>query len=606
MPNVLFVMTGRNVLDWGKSAPIRSLKYGGGAHWPRLAGDASTSQFLVGSLSPTDSEEYLRQRLTTAHGEPAIVHSVRERIVAASEGLPLYLELSAEYYDEVATRSAPPRPDEFGLGLPQLVTRVTRDMDDEERRLLRAAALVRAFDRALLKAAVPSASDASVNRFLLRTFVRRSSAGWLLHSIHETLRDSVREHDTEMPDAWSADEWRETAARIVSALGSRWQQSSGTGALADRPLVIGCFLQAGWLANRYDLAGPWLVDVAYALREMRNTEAFEYLESLSDFTSPEFAATRAACLGVYRRLLGELPAAEGLLRNALSGHLPTAQAERTEVELAEVLLRQNIDDEARTRLERLATPGGSQHRQAAAWLAVLDERHGRFERAAEWARGPHPDEISSEFAENLLGHVLLAAGRFLEAEEQFRTARERAQLRQSLRGELLMLQDEAWAIGFADPIRARPVAQEAYDLSVRFGNESLVARARSRIALSELGTAALADVLDDVRLSYEALDRSGYHSDCVDPLLVQWLASCLSGDRQAAIDASTRLAELVRTYGAHRHMLNVGSWWEEVVFVGERPTRDLEGAAWLDGDDDDVVRHRWLRVLDARRAGGAG
>src|SRR5205807_3330110 len=89
-----------------------------------------------------------------------------------------------------------------------------------DRDLLRAAALVVAFDRDLLASAVPDSRDSTIQRFLLRHFVRSGRQGWLRHSLHEVIRSSVRTYDNVTPDCWSNEEWRKAAVRILEFLGT--------------------------------------------------------------------------------------------------------------------------------------------------------------------------------------------------------------------------------------------------------------------------------------------------------------------------------------------------------------------------------------------------
>ena len=88
MPNVLFVITGRNRLDWADPVRATELDFAGAGRWPHLdAGHASGEprQHLVGYLSATDADAYLVTALTQ-DGHPAISKQIRDRVVAASAG----------------------------------------------------------------------------------------------------------------------------------------------------------------------------------------------------------------------------------------------------------------------------------------------------------------------------------------------------------------------------------------------------------------------------------------------------------------------------------------------------------------------------------------
>jgi len=82
MPNVLFVVTGRERLDWAELEPPTDLDYVGAARWPRLSLRNRTSeprQHLVGFLSPADCDEYLRCALSY-EGAAVMDEAVRARI----------------------------------------------------------------------------------------------------------------------------------------------------------------------------------------------------------------------------------------------------------------------------------------------------------------------------------------------------------------------------------------------------------------------------------------------------------------------------------------------------------------------------------------------
>jgi hypothetical protein len=190
LPNVLLVVTGRNRLTWG-DGHHGAIHYSGANYWPALAADppapfTSMQQRLPG-LTATDADTYLRLRLTR-EGEAAIPAEVRQKIVGASGGVPLYLELSAEYFDQLAADGQAPDPDRFGGTFTEMVIRVMRDLTFEERSLLRASSLVDRFDATLLRAALPEVRDAAIERFFSRPIVQHEDSGWLRRSVNEYIR----------------------------------------------------------------------------------------------------------------------------------------------------------------------------------------------------------------------------------------------------------------------------------------------------------------------------------------------------------------------------------------------------------------------------------
>jgi hypothetical protein len=216
-------------------------------------------------LTAADADTYLRLRLTR-EGEAAIPAEVRQKIVGASGGVPLYLELSAEYFDQLAADGQAPDPERFGGTFTEMVIRVMRDLTFEERSLLRASSLVDRFDAALLRAALPEVRDAAIERFFSRPIVHHEESGWLRRSVNEYIRAAVREHDSDTDDAWSQDEWRAAAARMVADLQDRLRQDANDPTRADRARLIQGFTTAGLLSLATDKVPDWLYDLAYGLR----------------------------------------------------------------------------------------------------------------------------------------------------------------------------------------------------------------------------------------------------------------------------------------------------------------------------------------------------
>jgi len=220
MPNVLFVITGRNRLDWADLDRSDELDFVGAQRWPHLrAGHVGNEprQHLVGYLSPTDADSYLVATLTE-DGRPAIATEIRARIVAASAGLPLYLDLAVTMYLDIRARGGTPMAEDFGEPLPAVCARILRDLQRDERDLLRAAALVDAFDLDMLRAACPSVPDSAVLRFKDRPFLELDPERTWRYSLHTTLRDAIRDADTDLRDSWSPRERAEVAARIGAYL----------------------------------------------------------------------------------------------------------------------------------------------------------------------------------------------------------------------------------------------------------------------------------------------------------------------------------------------------------------------------------------------------
>lgn len=264
MPNVLFVITGRNRVDWADLVRADELDFVGAQRWPNLAaghlGD-EPRQHLVGYLSPSDADGYLAAALTR-QGQPAIPEGIRQRIVTASAGLPLYLDLAVTIYLDILARGEVPAEKNFGQPLPAVAAQILRDLELGERDLLRAAALLEDFDLEALRAACPGVPDAAVRRFKDRPFLEFDPNRTWRYSLHAVLRDAIRHADTDedgsgLRDSWSARERADAASRVMVYL-----QLTATSAAAsgDRSTQVAAVRQAIALCHLTGQFVDWLVD----------------------------------------------------------------------------------------------------------------------------------------------------------------------------------------------------------------------------------------------------------------------------------------------------------------------------------------------------------
>jgi hypothetical protein len=379
MPNVLFIFSTRNRLDWGDASAEGQLDFAGPARWPGLVLGApgEPSQHLVGYLSPADTDKFLRERLRRG-GKP-IPEALRDRIAQESEGYPLYLDLAVTHYLQLAETGTEPKPEHFSGGFPQLVTRVLRDMPADERRLIRILSLLDSFDARLATAIARLPSEAVAVRLSRRSFVDTYEAAPFPYAVHRLLREQIRESDTG-PDAFTAADWRRYAGRSFDELGVRFAEA---GEVGDRPMVISLLNQALRLADEFDLPVDWTADAAYAFIEDSLWEdSLRPLVRLPPVTSAAaLAQTLTAITG--RQSEGRRRTAEvltGLLESGLLDgdvrdlavyYAAEASREIGEGERSEELLRSLISNDSR--IADLAVKGMVHRRR----------RAGRFTEALE-------------------------------------------------------------------------------------------------------------------------------------------------------------------------------------------------------------------------------
>jgi hypothetical protein len=256
LPDVMFVIAGRNRLDWDRSDLRGALDYVGPDRWPdlQLRPDATANRcVLIGELSPHDSDQYLQQRLRK-DGAPAIPAAIRERIIATAHGWPLHLDMAAAYYQELSV-GGPADLSVFDKPFPALVLRLLSDLTPDERAVLFAAALFDSFDASLLQATAGHVSDSTVQAVIARPYVRSEPGSLCPYSLHSALREVLRANT----DFWSAADWDRAARRAFDELGRRAETST------DRVQLNNLLLQGLRIGHEFELPVQWLSSAGRAL-----------------------------------------------------------------------------------------------------------------------------------------------------------------------------------------------------------------------------------------------------------------------------------------------------------------------------------------------------
>ena len=217
MPNVLFVLTGRDMLDWYDESRV-DLPYRGRWSWPGLVPGTQEvpRQHLVGNLSPSDTRSVIergRRQLGLPLGDDVV-----EELVKASAGLPQYLELARQ-----VALSAKDAGDGRSVGiadvtgsLSSLVLRVLDDVPPDEQRAIRAACLFRVFDTNLIAAAA-DVDHGCAERAVTRPMIDRHEGDRFPYRMHDAVREAVRRTDHQVPGGWSERDWELAAARAAAA-----------------------------------------------------------------------------------------------------------------------------------------------------------------------------------------------------------------------------------------------------------------------------------------------------------------------------------------------------------------------------------------------------
>lgn len=237
MPNVLFVLTGRDKLNWANANRVGLFK-AGPSNWPQLVlGDGpEPRQHLVGKLSVNDRREVIR-RGRDLYRLP-ISDDVVESLVVSSGGLPQYLDLALSVALSVVENGGTEvTAADVAGSLGELVSRVLRDVPADEQRAIRAAALVLNFDVELV-AAMAGVDTGCVLRAFERPMIDKVD-GPFPYRMHDEIREALRSAGHEVANGWDIADWSAAAARGLEHLRERYDRATAGGVSPDAIAALG-------------------------------------------------------------------------------------------------------------------------------------------------------------------------------------------------------------------------------------------------------------------------------------------------------------------------------------------------------------------------------
>jgi hypothetical protein len=217
MPNVLFLLTGRDMLDWWDETRVE-LPQRGQWTWPGLVPgtEGEPRQHLVGNLSPGDTKTVIlrgRRQLDLPMSDKVV-----DELAKASGGLPQYLELARQVaisIKGVADGRQIEVADVTG-SLGSLVMRILDDIPADEQRAIRAACLFRIFDVELMAAAA-EIDHGCAKRAVLRPMIYRDDGERFSYRMHDAVREAIRRSDHQVAGGWSERDWQLASARAAKA-----------------------------------------------------------------------------------------------------------------------------------------------------------------------------------------------------------------------------------------------------------------------------------------------------------------------------------------------------------------------------------------------------
>jgi hypothetical protein len=343
-PQIMWVITVRNSLDWDASDLIGAFPAVGPRTWPglRQGTNGESRQHRVRDLAEADVTRYLRVA-SGSSGNPQLGTEVIDRIRSGAHGLPLYLDLSMTLARETGkTALGVLEKDDFGGPLPQLVARVFADLPEPQRDAARAASLLPRFDpRLIAEAAGGHLGDAE--RFCRRSMVSRDDHPLFPYRLHDTVRAAITDEPVTSQGAWVTADRMVYAGRLAEALRARHDEvpdidhrreilelAAGLcadydlrpfwlrGALMDLP---GLALTAARLPPADD--GTWIGQLSGFFRAWQDRNRDERVSYLAQFVSvPRYddidALARRWLAFTLRDRQGQAPEALAILRELLS------------------------------------------------------------------------------------------------------------------------------------------------------------------------------------------------------------------------------------------------------------------------------------------------
>lgn len=217
MPNVLFVLTGRDHLRWYEEGRTQ-LQHRGPAVWPGLVpgADEEPRQHLVEGLSVADR----RALVLRARDRDALPMSdeVVGQLVARSHGLPQYLELARQVALSIqaAGDGRQVAVSDVTGSLTELVERVLDDVPADEQRAIRAACLFQVFSIDLMAAAA-GVDHGTAERAVQRPLVDRFPGERFPFRVHDAVREAIRDVHPHVAQGWSERDWEAASTRAASS-----------------------------------------------------------------------------------------------------------------------------------------------------------------------------------------------------------------------------------------------------------------------------------------------------------------------------------------------------------------------------------------------------
>lgn len=357
LPNSLFVVTGRNRLDW--DSPSRTeLRFAGPRFWPALMegyeGDGPR-QHSLRMLSERDAEEVFRRR--ERRGGFTLSDADRVALVQHTQGWPVHIDAICTLASSIVVEGSSPSFDNLAGPLDDVVRRLLENLTEKQARAFHGACLLPYFNVAMV-AEVAEVAQGDVEGMIRRATVEPNEDSEWPYRVHDAIRRIVRDAPAHMVGGWTDTDWENAAHRglgyLRSSLSEAFKAEQGERALQLGALVVVVAAEhgvwEGWLGDELLLHTPTaalgprvprtsshpetqaLLDYLWARSTPTGEDALQTLIHLGE-SAREVAKSAALWAGYRHRRLGSYDSAivqfVGLRERHPDWDVPTRQIGNT-------------------------------------------------------------------------------------------------------------------------------------------------------------------------------------------------------------------------------------------------------------------------------------
>ena len=215
LPHALFVMTGRNRLDWYK--PERTgLAHAGVSKWPCLQPDIALRPknprpHVLEVLSTDDAREWIQRQAAELNlpFSPGVV----ENLVHVTGCWPVHIDAVFDLAQvKVRDGATILTVEDLDGSFDDVVQRLLEDLPADEQAALQAACLLPYFDGALINTMTSEqVSGGTIERLVNRAVVLENFDSWYEYRVHDEVRRAVRAAGPNIQGGWTDADWSSRA-----------------------------------------------------------------------------------------------------------------------------------------------------------------------------------------------------------------------------------------------------------------------------------------------------------------------------------------------------------------------------------------------------------